>query len=346
VKPVPVAAALLLFAACRHAAPEHSRLRVPMVTDEADAVLAILETRSAGGTPADSDWQRLFTTTGYRRLKEREASLQRGFEDATFREFVLSPELLARAGELRRTLREWTRIDPADAARRAFAYLPESAVIRANVYPVIKPRTNSFVFEPRSNPAIFLYLDPKVTPSKLANTVTHELHHIGVASVCPEEPAVLPENVKTALAWMGGFAEGRAVLAAAGGPDVHPHASSDAAERAVWERDLAKVEADLPRLEAFFGVLLDGKLSEEERTRQGMSFISTEDVPQGAYYTVGWLMSSVVERELGRKKLVESVCDPAMFLRDYHRAAKGEMNRGRARLPLWSEAFLARLDGR
>ncbi|HSE63155.1 MAG TPA: DUF5700 domain-containing putative Zn-dependent protease [Thermoanaerobaculia bacterium] len=328
-------------------APEAPRLRVPMVTDEADAVLAILEIRSAGGTPADSDWQRLFTSTGYRRLKEREASLQRGFEDATFREFVLSSDLLDRAGELRRTLREWTRIDPADAARRAFAYLPGSAVIRANVYPVIKPRTNSFVFEPRRNPAIFLYLDAKVTPSKLANTVTHELHHIGVASVCPEEPADagLPENVKTALAWMGGFAEGRAVLAAAGGPEVHPHASSDAAERAVWERDLARVEADIPRLEAFFGALLDGKLSEEERTRQGMSFISTEDVPQGAYYTVGWLMSSVVERALGRERLVESVCDPAMFLRDYDRAAKGERNRGRARLPLWSEAFLARLPG-
>jgi hypothetical protein len=318
-----------------------------MVTDEADAVLAILEIRSAGGTPADSDWQRLFTTTGYRRLKEREASLQRGFEDASFREFVLSSDLLERAGELRRTLREWTQIDPADAARRAFAYLPGSAVIRANVYPVIKPRTNSFVFEPRTNPAIFLYLDPKVTPSKLDNTVTHELHHIGVASVCPEEPTDtgLPGNVKTALAWMGGFAEGRAVLAAAGGPDVHPHASSDAAERAVWERDLGKTEADLPRLEAFFGALLDGKLTEEERTRQGMSFISTEDVPQGAYYTVGWLMSSVVERELGRERLVESVCDPAMFLRDYNRAAKGAVNRGRPRLPLWSEPFLARLPG-
>jgi hypothetical protein len=347
-RPVPVAAALLLFAACRHSAPEASRLRVPMVSDEADAVLAILEIRSAGGTPVDSDWQRLFTSEGYRRLKEREASLQRGFEDASFREFVLSSELLARAGELRRTLREWARIDPADAARRAFAYLPDSAVIRANVYPVIKPRTNSFVFEPRSNPAIFLYLDPKVTPSKLANTVTHELHHIGVASVCPEEPADagLPENVKTALAWMGGFAEGRAVLAAAGGPDVHPHASSGAAERAVWERDVAKVEADLPRLEAFFEALLDGKLSEEERTRQGMSFISTEDLPQGAYYTVGWLMSSVVERELGRERLVESVCDPAMFLRDYNRAAQRGMSRGRARLPLWSDVFLGRLPER
>jgi hypothetical protein len=73
-------------------------------------------------------------------------------------------------------------------------------------------------------------------------------------------------------------------------------------ERAVWERDFASVGEDLPRLEAFFGALLDGKLSEEERNRQGMSFISTEEVPQGGYYTVGWLMSAVVERKLGRKR--------------------------------------------
>jgi Putative zinc dependent peptidase (DUF5700) len=327
--------------ACRHAAPD-SRLQVAMVTDEADAVLAILQIRAAGGTPSDSDWQRLFGSEGYRRLKEREASLQRAFDDATFREFVLSSDLLARAGPLKRTLRDWTRIDPADAARRAFAYLPRSAVIRANVYPVIKPRTNSFVFEPRTNPAIFLYLDPKVTPAKLANTVTHELHHIGVASVCSDEPSEtgLPENVKTALSWMGGFAEGRAVLAAAGGPDVHPHAMSEAPERAVWDRDVAKVGADLPRLEAFFVALLDGRLAEEERNREGMSFISTEEVPQGPYYTVGWLMGSVVERELGRERLVESLCDPAMFLRDYDRAAKAQVKKGRDPLPLWSDAFL------
>ena len=347
-KSVPIAAALLFFAACRHAAPEASRLRVPMVTDEADAVLAILEIRSAGGTPSDSDWQRLFASEGYRRLKEREASLQRGFDDVSFREFVLSAGLLGRSDALRRALGDWTRIDPADAARRAFVYLPATAVIRAKIYPVIKPRTNSFVFEPRTNPAIFLYLDPDVAPAKLANTVTHELHHIGVASVCRDEPsdAGPAENVKTALAWMGGFAEGRAVLAAAGGPDVPPHASSGAAERAVWERDLAKVAADLPRLEAFFDALLDGGLPEEERNRQGMSFISTEEVPQGAYYTVGWLMSSVIERELGRKRLVESVCDPAMFLRDYNGAALARGRTAERPLPLWSEAFLERLAGR
>jgi hypothetical protein len=315
-----------------------ARLQVPMVTDEAEAVLQILDARAEGRTPEESDWKRLFATEGYRRLKERESSLKRPFEDSAFREFVLSAELIARAPALHETLRAWTRVDPANAARRAFAYLPDAAVIRAKVYSVIKPRTNSFVFDLRSDPAIFLYLDPKVTPDKLENTVTHELHHIGVASACPEdEDERLPENTKTALGWMSGFAEGRAVLAAAGGPDVHPHATSDAGERAVWDRDVAQLRRDFERLESFFNALLDGKLDEKKRNEQGMAFVSTEDVPQGAYYTVGWTMASAVERRFGRERLVESLCDPATFLTDYNRAAAD------ADFPRWSDALLERI---
>ena len=318
-----------------------------MVTDEADAVLAILDERAAGRTPSNAQWERLFSSTGYQRLRQRETSMGRPFEEASFREFVLSDDLLSRAAALRRTLDDWTRIDPSDSARRAFTYLPAAAVIRAKVFPVIKPRTNSFVFEPTTDPAIFLYLDPKVAPAKLANTVTHELHHIGVGSVCREErdPGA-PENVKAALSWMTGFAEGRAVLAAAGDPGVHPHAVSTAEERAVWDRDFARIAEDLPRLESFFHEVLDGKLAEDERNKRGMSFISTDDVPQGPFYTVGWLMSSVVERELGRKRLVESTCDPVMFLRDYDCAAKETVRKTAAGLPRWSETFLAGLPAK
>jgi hypothetical protein len=75
-----------------------------MVTDEAEAVLAILEKRAAGQPPGESDWQRLFASEGYRRLKQREASLQRPFEDSTFRDFVLSADLLEHAATLRQTL--------------------------------------------------------------------------------------------------------------------------------------------------------------------------------------------------------------------------------------------------
>jgi hypothetical protein len=179
-----------------------------------------------------------------------------------------------------------------------------------------------------------------VGPAKLRNTVTHELHHIGVASACAEDAKELPENVKTALGWMTGFAEGRAVLAAVGSPDLHPHATSDAAERAVWDREVAHVERDFGRLEEFFYALLDGKLDEKARTAQGMAFISTEDVPQGAFYTVGWTMAAEVERRLGRERLVASLCDPVLFLTDYNRAAVNTT------LPRWSDALLERLQPR
>ena len=49
--------------------------------------------------------------------------------------------------------------------------------------------------------------------------------------------------------------EGFAMLAAAGGPDIHPHAVSDAKERARWDHDLANFNEDLKKVESFFSML-------------------------------------------------------------------------------------------
>ena len=323
-----------------------ARLDVQIVSDEADAVVAILDRRAAGIPPSEAYWARLFGAEGYRRLTDRERAFRREIGDSAFRAFVMSDTLIVRWVDLQRTLREWKRIDPLSAALRAFEYLPDDARIRARIYPVIKPRTNSFVWETATNPAIFLYVDPGVSAVKFENTLAHELHHIGVADACRGRGAdsSLAPGLRAALEWMSGFAEGRAVLAAAGSADVHPHATSDEAERAVWERDVARVPADLQRLETFFFDLLDEKLSPEERTHRGFAFISTDTVPQGAFYTVGWTMASVVERELGRAALNASTCDPAAFLMDYNRAVARARSSGRAAsLPTWSDGLIARI---
>jgi hypothetical protein len=128
------------------------------------------------------------------------------------------------------------------AARRVLTYLPSQSRIRAKVFPVIKPQTNSFVFDVQTDPAIFLYVDPALGAEQFENTVGHELHHIGLASVAGEmEPALkgLPPRARAAAEWMGAFGEGMAMLAAAGGPDVHPHAHSSPEDRARWDHDLA-----------------------------------------------------------------------------------------------------------
>jgi hypothetical protein len=292
-------------------------------------VLALVG-RGDGASPAD--WQRLYDAEGYRRLKARESAMNRAFTDSAFRAFVLSPELKRRAPELARTLAAWRTVKMDAAAARAFAYLPPNARIRATIYPSIKPRDNTFVWEPRTNPAIFFYLDPAMSAAQFDNTLAHELHHLGVASVCNSDKQPL------AVQWMSGFAEGRAVLAAAGSPDVHPHENSPSSERAVWDRDFRNVATDMTRLEQFFTDLMNGAMKEDEQNARGYAFVASDSVPQGPFYTVGYHMARTVEAHLGRARLVASLCDPVMFIRDYNQIAE------KHKLPMWSRAFIEKLS--
>lgn len=317
------------------------RLDVRIVADEADAVLAILARKAAGQGITDADWQRLFSSEGYVRLKKREASMKRDFSDEDFRRFVLSDELAARADALQKMLDQWKKADLAAAAGRALAYLPEGTKIRARVYPVIKPRTNSFVFETSTDPAIFLYLSPQMTSAQFESTVAHELHHVGLTSACLpryETSAfkARPENVRRVLEWGGAFGEGIAMLAAAGGPDVHPHAGSSEEDRARWDRDVANFDADLGKVQQFFHDVLDGRLiTEQEIQKVAFSFFGI----QGPWYTVGWKMAVTIEKAYGRQRLIRCMCDTHEFLSTFNEAAarQGE------NLATWSPSLMDRL---
>ena len=162
-----------------------ARLDVRLVTDEPEAVLAILAKKKSNQPITEDDWSRIFNSEGYTRLKKRELSMERPFEDTEFRKFVLSDELAQRAAALEETLAKWKQADVTRSGELALAYLPAGARIRAKIYPVIKPRDNSFVFDVKTDPAIFLYIDPAVNQRKFANTLAHELHHIGYGSGCP-----------------------------------------------------------------------------------------------------------------------------------------------------------------
>jgi hypothetical protein len=322
-----------------------SHLNVRLITDEAEAVLAILAKRKANQPITESDWQRIFQSEGYVRLKARETSMKRSFEEADFRSFALSDQLLERAQALEETLARWKRADVTGAARKALAYLPREARISAKIYPVIKPRDNSFVFDVKNDPAIFLYLDPMVSGEKFENTLAHELHHIGYAGSCPskrtsDEIARLPPNAQTVLTWIGAFSEGFAMLAAAGGPDIHPHAVSKAEDRARWDKDVANFDADLKKVEAFFLSILDKRLSEEEVQKTAYSFYGI----QGPWYTVGWKMLVLIEKTYGRAKLIECMCDQRKLLQTYNKAAIKHNRRAQRPLPLWSERLIRNIS--
>lgn len=305
--------------------------------EAAEAVLALLEDQAQGRAIGEPGWDRLLAAPGYQRLKERETAMGRAFTDEEFRAFVAGPELIARRATLRATLARWQAADIASARARAAAYLPAGTPIRATVFPMIKPRPNSFVFDTRGDPAIFLFLDPEVTPGQFANTVAHELHHIGYAAACSDaaRPGLSPESAALEQ-WAGAFGEGVAMLAAAGGPDAHPHVTSGPEDRARWDRDVANYQADFARLVTFFTAIREGRLTDEARTREGMGFFGT----QGPWYTVGWRMAQLVETEFGRAALVGSLCSRRDFLTLYNRAAQ------RRSLPLWPQAIIEALPAR
>jgi len=307
----------------------------------------ILEMRAAGQPIDEAQWQKLFATEPYQRLKAREAAIAKRFNapenvlrEEDFRKFVLSDPLLRRAPDLRATLARWKQADLQRMGQRLLQYLPISATIRAKVYPTIKPRTNSFVWETTTNPAIFLYLDPEVSEGKFENTLAHELHHIGLTSAqadYEQRIKVLPERPQAVADAMAAFGEGLAMLAAAGSPKADPHAASSPQEQARWKHDMANFDHDLLEVNAFFLDVLNGKFSNEDAIEEkASSFYGA----QGPWYTVGYKMAVMVEERFGRDALIQTMLDPRRLLVLYNQVAAEQNRPGKPRLARWSDEVL------
>src|SRR5262249_51799478 len=203
----------------------------------------------------------------------------------------------------------------------------------------IKPQTNSFVFEAGANAAIFLYLDSKIPRGQFEYTVAHELHHIGLSSLeekYEQRIQTLPENARKAARWMGAFGEGMAVLAAAGSPDKPPLAAYPERDQCVWNVQMERVGGDLDELNQFFLDTIHGDLRNDAVTHEGSTFYSF----RGPWYTVGYLMATTIEKQLGRAALIETLGDPRMFVARYNEAAATQKAKGGEGLPLFSAEIL------
>ena len=330
---VPAAGATTV--AGQETSPEAS-LEVRVVTDEADAVLALLDKRGRGEALGAADWYALEATEGYRRLKARAESFGAEGFDESFRAWVAEVDL-GSVDRLRAGVERWRSLDLTAPAARALAYLPAGTRLGASVYPVLKRTSNSFVFELDRDPAIFMYVSGRATEGELANTIAHELHHVGTFSGCPDREGALQGRAAEVAGWIVGFGEGMAMLAAAGGPAVHPHTGRDLREWIVWERDIARFNEDLERIEAFFLEILAGELDAEAQRVRFFELINTEDVPQGAFYTVGWKMAALVEQGLGRQAVIDAICHPPTLLSAYNEVARSAPRSDGGSLATWSE---------
>jgi hypothetical protein len=322
------------------AAASDARVQIQMNTSEAEAVLVIAAKHNSGQAVTGGDWQRLFATEPYMRLKKREAELNRNFTDEQFEKFVLSDIGAKRAAELQRTLEEWKHADLDAAARRVLAYLPAGSVIRTKVFPVIKWQTNSFVYENLTNPTIFLYLDPQQSREAFEIIVAHELHHIGLSSnekVYEKAIAGLAPGPRAAAEWMGGFGEGLAMLAAAGSPEVNPVATYKPELQAEWKRDMTNFNSDLNKVQQFFLDVAEGRVTDKDEIRKrGFEFFGSI----GPWYSVGYKMATMVEKRYGREALIDCMLDFRKLLASYNQAAAEQNARGGEQLALWSPELL------
>lgn len=329
---------------CSAQAQSANRIALTLDSSEAEAVLAILDKRAVHEELTDADWQKLFATTPYRRLKEQAAPLPQPITDEEFMKFVST--LDASREQLHQSLQQWQSLDFRSVAQRPLVYLPPQATIRGELYPVIRPDSGStgFVSEPYSAaPAIFLTVFPKeLTRAQMENTFAHEAHHLGLAGVQDayrKAISSLPENAKKAAWWMGSFREGMAMLAAAGSPEVHPWAVYPEPVRYLWDHEAEHFAANQDELNQFFldtvhGELLNDAVAHEARDLSGFGS------GPGPWYTVGYRMAATIEREFGRPALVATYADPRQFVARYNEAAVAENAKNGGRLPLFSAEIL------
>jgi hypothetical protein len=128
-----------------------------------------------------------------------------------------------------------------------------------------------------------------------------------------------------------------AMLAAAGGPDVHPHAASPVEDRERWDRDVARFDEDLRKVERFLLDVATGKLDEKAARETGFSFFGV----QGPWYTVGWRMAATIEKTFGRERLIECMRDGRKLLPTYNEAAARH-----DRMAVWSRELLSAIGSR
>ena len=338
-----IALMLSVFSANVALAENTKPVQLILDTSEADRALAILAKEKAQAPVGAADWQQLFATAPYIALKAREAAIGRPFSDEEFKQFLLSPAAQEMGTEWTATLKAMKASDMTALGTGVLAWLPQGAVVHAKVFPEIKPRHNRFVWtSPTEGPAIFLYLEAQ-SKDKFENTVAHECHHIGLASLDERNAkanANLNPRVQAVLHWMSGFGEGEAMLAAAGSIDRHPHWEDDAQPRARWDGDMMHFNTDLATMQQFFMDILDGRLTDEEEIgKRAAPFWG--DV-QGPTYTVGYQMSVLVERQFGRQRFLDCLNDPRLLLQLYNQVAL-DADRNGATLATWSQEFVARL---
>lgn len=312
-----------------------SHVEVRWIDDEPRAVIEA----AYDGVVTAKERSAIVATEGYRRLRDRELGMNRPFVEDEFFKFL--DALPAKPDQYQSTLQAWAQIDFRSLAAKASYYLPEGARLDASVYPLIKPKQNSFVWDVTNKPAIMLYLDPAMTPEEVAMTVCHELHHIGYANSCPSsEFSAWVKRQSTSLQeawkWAGALGEGYAVLAAASDRNRPVNAAKEDV-KAAWDDGMSHLARDLSLVARFLSGTATGEWDIDAAGAKAREFYGT----QGPWYTVGFVVATTIEEAFGRRALIKVYEDPRQVFTQYNAAVR----KLKKDLPVWPQTLINSMKG-
>lgn len=313
------------------------------IEDEIKAVLNILYKSKQDKKIEELDWEQMFSSDGFKLLRQREEEMGNQLKQETFRDFLLNeiePEGYDKFQNAYQNLKE---INFDKIISKTKRYLPNDVVINTDIIPVIKPTSNSFVHNIDNKLVLFLYLKPNISKQELINKLIHELHHIGLDDVYQKSDYThLSKPAQRMIEWTNAFGEGFAMLAAAGGPDAHPN-RFDEQLKARWNENISNLNRDFKEIEKFLLNILNKNFSNQEELYNKGFQLMTKNGGQGPWYTVGHKLAVVIEKMTDKKVLTDCMKDFTQLYLTYNKLVVQYNKKYNENLPQFSEEIIGGL---
>ena len=269
--------------------------------------------------------------------------MNQGIDKFEFKDFVMNKIASDRYISYKKSLEKLKSMNLDDIINRTRDYLPDNTRLDTDIVPVIKPQKNSFIHRINDKLILFLYLEPDISKEKLENKLIHELHHIGLDYVYQNSDySCLSKPAQKVIEWTNAFGEGFAMLAAAKGLENHPN-KFDEDLKIKWDKNMENFNKDFLKIQNFLLAILEGHFADDQKLYNRGFQLMTNNDGQGSWYTVGYQIAVIIEREAGREVLIECMKDLTKIYFQYNNLVEIYNKKRNEDLPKWNDKILTSL---
>ncbi len=314
-----------------------------LITDEVEILIEILK-RKVNNKPINKEqWDELFNSIGFKMLARRETEMNEGIDKSEFKDFVMNKIASYRYISYKKSLEKLKSMNSGEIIKSTKNYLPDNTKLDTDIIPVIKPQKNSFIHKINDELVLFLYLEPDILKEKMENKLIHELHHIGFDYVYQNSDySYLSKQAQKVIEWTNAFGEGFAMLAAAKGLENHPN-KFDEDLKSKWDKNMENYNKDFHKIQNFLLNILEGHFADDQKLYNRGFQLMTNNGGQGSWYTVGYQIAIIIEREAGHDVLIDCMKDLTKIYFQYNNLVEIYNKKRNEDLPKWNDKILTSL---